>query len=94
MSTYEERQARYAADQETNRRWFWPRLADAYDHRGDGVAAFHKFENALGVYAALFANGSKCTVYQELRQAERRAAACKSSPSAPPTTMTETVSTP
>ena len=94
MSTYEERQARYAYEREANRRWFWPRLAEAYDHRGDGVAAHHRFENELALYAALFADGGKATVYQELRQAERRAAQCKPSPSAPTTTMTAPAATP
>ena len=66
------RQERYAAEMEDHRRWFWMRLAEAFDRRNDGVAAEAEFTRLLGTYAVTFANGSKVRAYGELIQAERR----------------------
>jgi hypothetical protein len=71
-SAREERQRRYAAETERDRRWWLSELEERFDHRHDGLAAARRFDEALALYALLFAGGSKCRVLAELRQAERR----------------------
>jgi hypothetical protein len=68
----EDRQRRYAAETARNERCFRGELEEAFDHRHDGLAAKRRFDETLGLYATLFANGSRCRVLAELTQAERR----------------------
>ena len=72
ITAYEDRQRRYAAETEQQRRYWLPELEEAFDHRHDGLAAKRRFDEALALYALLFAGGSKCRVLAGLTQAERR----------------------
>ena len=72
QQSYEERQRRYAAGMAAHERTSMRELEERFDHRHDGLAAKRRFDEALALYALLFASGSRCRVLAELTQAERR----------------------
>jgi hypothetical protein len=72
QQAYEDRQRRYAAETEQHRRYWLRELEERFDHRHDGLAAKRRFDEALGLYATLFMNGSRCLALAPLIQAERR----------------------
>lgn len=71
-SAASERQRQHDAETEHHRRASLRELEERFDHRFDGLAAKRRFEDKLALHAALYANGSRCTVLAALIQAERR----------------------